>query len=83
MTTMPDELNSERTPVRLLTKRDVIQITSVSYPTIWAWMRAGTFPRSRIVGGQSRWRSDEIEEWLATLPVRQLKGDIASELQQS
>ena len=47
----------------------------VSFPTIWAWMRAGTFPRSRIVGGKSMWLSTEIEAWLAALPLRHLKGD--------
>jgi hypothetical protein len=37
------------------------------------------FPRARIVGqgpsSKSVWRSDEIEAWLAELPVRKLKGD--------
>jgi hypothetical protein len=36
-----------------------------------------TFPRSRIVGGKSIWRSDEVEAWLDALPVRTLKGDSA------
>jgi predicted DNA-binding transcriptional regulator AlpA len=63
------------TPLRLLGKSEVIAITGVSFPTLWTWMRAGTFPRSRAVGGQSKWRSDEIDEWLANLPVRALKGD--------
>jgi predicted DNA-binding transcriptional regulator AlpA len=40
-------------------------------------MRAGTFPRARIVGGRSMWRSDEIDQGLAGLPVRRLKGDEA------
>jgi predicted DNA-binding transcriptional regulator AlpA len=38
-------------------------------------MRAGTFPRSRVVGGKSMWLLSEIEEWMAALPVRRLKGD--------
>jgi hypothetical protein len=38
-------------------------------------MRNGTFPRSRVVGGRSMWRSDEIDAWLAALPIRPLKGD--------
>ena len=62
-------------PVRLLDKNDVLEITNVTFPTIWSWMRAGTFPRSRVVGGKSMWRSDEIDAWLAALPVRALKGD--------
>lgn len=59
----------------LLTKRDVLAITSVTFPTIWMWMRAGKFPRARVVGGRSMWLSTEIEAWLAQLPVRTLKGD--------
>jgi predicted DNA-binding transcriptional regulator AlpA len=61
--------------VRLLDKSDILSITHVTFPTIWSWMRAGTFPRSRVVGAKSMWRSDEIDEWLANLPTRTLKGD--------
>jgi predicted DNA-binding transcriptional regulator AlpA len=60
---------------RLLSKREVLAIVGVSYPTLWSMMRAGTFPRSRVVGGKSMWLSTDIEAWLATLPVRKLKGD--------
>jgi predicted DNA-binding transcriptional regulator AlpA len=60
---------------RLLSRPEVLAIVGVTYPTLWAWMRAGTFPRSRICGGRSMWRSDEIDEWLAELPIRPLKGD--------
>jgi predicted DNA-binding transcriptional regulator AlpA len=60
-------------PVHLLGKAKILKITGVSFPTVWAWMRAGTFPRSRIVGGKSMWRSDEIDAWLAGLPLRPLK----------
>ena len=42
---------------------------------IWAWMRAGTFPRSRAVQGRSMWLSTEIEAWMHALPRRALKGD--------
>jgi predicted DNA-binding transcriptional regulator AlpA len=65
--------------VRLLDKAEILEITGVTFPTIWTWMRAGTFPRSRIVGGKSMWRSDEIEAWLAGLPLRPLKGDAPSD----
>ena len=62
--------------IRLLTKPEVLLIAGgVSYPTIWSWMRAGRFPRSRVVGGKSMWRSDEVQLWLDALPVRPLKGD--------
>jgi predicted DNA-binding transcriptional regulator AlpA len=62
--------------LRLLAKPEVLLIADgISYPTLWSWMRAGTFPRSRIVGGKSMWRSDEVQAWLDALPLRPLKGD--------
>ena len=64
---------------RLLDKSQICKIANVSYPTIWAWMRAGKFPRARIVGGKSMWLTSEVAAWLAALPVRPLKGDEPSE----
>jgi predicted DNA-binding transcriptional regulator AlpA len=67
--------------VRLLTKKEVLDLTHVSYPTIWGWMRAGTFPRSRSLGhsGQKTqkivWLASEVESRMTNLPVRELKGD--------
>jgi prophage regulatory protein len=60
---------------RLLSKHDVVALTNLSYPTLWAWMRDGKFPRSRVVGGKSMWLSTEIDAWVAGLPKRRLKGD--------
>lgn len=65
--------------VCLLDKAEVLAIANVSFPTIWAWMRAGTFPRSRIVGGKSMWLSTDIDAWLTALPLRPLKGDETTE----
>jgi predicted DNA-binding transcriptional regulator AlpA len=62
-------------PTRLLSKRQVLDIANVSYPTLWVWMRQGSFPRSRAVGGKSMWVSTEIEAWMAALPLCRLKGD--------
>jgi predicted DNA-binding transcriptional regulator AlpA len=61
--------------VRLLSRPEVLSIVGVTYPTIWAWMRAGTFPRSVVIGGKSAWIASEIEDWLANLPRSRLKGD--------
>jgi predicted DNA-binding transcriptional regulator AlpA len=77
----PQHIHAARAPpphlprVRLLDKAEILAITNVSFVTIWTWMRAGTFPRSRMVGGKSMWLSTEIEAWLGALPVRPLKGD--------
>jgi predicted DNA-binding transcriptional regulator AlpA len=70
-------VHASRAPpdTRLLSKPEVLAIANVTYPTLWAWMRAGGFPRSRVVGGRSMWLSTEVEAWLAELPIRHLKGD--------
>jgi predicted DNA-binding transcriptional regulator AlpA len=65
---------------RLLDRHDVCALVGVTYPTIWEWMRDAKFPRSRIAGGKSVWLSTEIDAWLATLPVRRLKGDAPLEV---
>jgi predicted DNA-binding transcriptional regulator AlpA len=67
-----------RPAVQLLDKHEVLAIAGTSYVTLWSWMRAGKFPRGRIVGGKTKWRSDEIQCWLDGLPVRKLKGDPAA-----
>jgi predicted DNA-binding transcriptional regulator AlpA len=66
----------------LLDHHQVVALVGFSYQTIWAWMRAGKFPRSRAHGGgscKSVWLRTEIEQWLANLPVRRLKGDPSPE----
>ncbi len=75
----PKAVHASHEQVRLLDKNEVRAIVGVSFPTIWQWMRRGLFPRSRICRGRSVWRSDEIENWLARLPVRPLKGDAPEE----
>jgi len=65
-------------PARLLSRREVMERVPVSYPTIWKRMRAGTFPRSREIGGKVCWVESEIEKWIADLPVAKLKGDAAN-----
>lgn len=61
--------------VRLLRKAEVLAITGATYASIWAWMRQGRFPRSRLVGRELRWLSTEVDAWLANLPIMRLKGD--------
>jgi len=61
---------------RLLDKSQICKIANVTYPTVWAWMRQGKFPRARAVGGKSMWLTSEVDAWLAALPVRKLKGDV-------
>jgi predicted DNA-binding transcriptional regulator AlpA len=69
----------------LLSRHEIVALSGFTYPWLWQMMRAGKFPRSRIVGGKSMWLASEIDAWLAALPIRPLKGDTkaaASEAQQ-
>ena len=51
----------------------VIRRVGYSYPTLWRWMREGTFPMSFDVGSKTAWREDEIDAWLASRPRSNLK----------
>jgi prophage regulatory protein len=62
---------------RLLLNSALLELVPFSYPTIWKWMRAGTFPRSVRVGAKVAWYASEVEDWLAGLKRSALKGDDA------
>jgi predicted DNA-binding transcriptional regulator AlpA len=64
-----------RPGARLLSKGDVLDKVGVTYPTIWKLMREGAFPRSIVIGGKVLWREHEIDEYIARLPQRRLKGE--------
>ena len=59
--------------LQLLSRQEIIALTGISYPTIWAMTRRGNFPRAIVVGGKSKWRATEISEWLNSRPRRELK----------
>ena len=65
--------------LRLVTKGEVLERVGMSYPTLWSKMRAGTFPRSVVVGARVCWYAHEIDAWLRDLQRQQLKGDDANE----
>jgi predicted DNA-binding transcriptional regulator AlpA len=62
--------------MRLLSKGEILELTSISYVTLWEWMRAGRFPRAVAVGGRNMWHAHEVEAWMRALPRRRLKGDV-------
>ena len=54
---------------RALKLKEVIGLISLSSATIYRMMSRGEFPRPARVGQRAtRWRSDEVEEWLASRP---------------
>jgi prophage regulatory protein len=60
-------------PVKLLDRKTVLERVPLSYATIWKKMRAGTFPRSRDIGGKCAWIEREIDDWIADRPEVELK----------
>jgi predicted DNA-binding transcriptional regulator AlpA len=71
----PEAILAAQAPLRLLDRDQVCEIVNVTFPTLWAWMRSGKFPRSRVAGAKSMWLSTDVEAWMRTLPMRRLKGD--------
>jgi predicted DNA-binding transcriptional regulator AlpA len=64
-----------RPGARLLDRKELTAKVNLTYPTIWKLMREGAFPRSVVVGGKVLWREHEVDEYIARLPRRQLKGE--------
>jgi prophage regulatory protein len=60
-------------PIKLLSRKDVLERVPLSYATIWKMMRDGKFPRSRDIGGKCAWIEREIDKWIADRPEVQLK----------
>jgi predicted DNA-binding transcriptional regulator AlpA len=60
---------------RLLDRRELTGKVNLTYPTIWKLMREGAFPRSIVIGGKVLWREHEIDQYIARLPRRRLKGE--------
>jgi len=50
---------------RIISKKEVVKISSLSYTTIWRLERAGRFPaRVQLSDRRVGWYEDEIETWL-------------------
>jgi predicted DNA-binding transcriptional regulator AlpA len=75
----PEAILASQAPPRLLNRDQVCELVNVTFPTLWAWMRNGTFPRSRVAGAKSMWLSTDVEAWMRALPMRRLKGDADAE----
>jgi prophage regulatory protein len=72
--TTPKKL--KKPALRFISRKEVLSRVPVSYPTLWAMMRRGEFPRSRaIVGRRCVWVESEVEAWIARRPRVRLQGD--------
>jgi len=56
---------------QFIDRRGLLARVPLSYVTIWKRMRAGTFPRPRVLGGKNAWDLAEVEAFLNSLPRRQ------------
>jgi predicted DNA-binding transcriptional regulator AlpA len=70
-------VDTNQSPPRLIDKNELLRRVPFTFPTIWTWMRAGTFPRSRHTGGKTTWVESEVNEWILNRPIQKLKGDDA------
>jgi predicted DNA-binding transcriptional regulator AlpA len=61
---------------RLIDRNELLAKTALSYPKIWQLMCEGKFPRAKAAGGRTLWLESEIDAWIASLPMRQLKVDV-------
>ena len=65
----------------LISKREVLRRVPYSYPTVWAKMRKGEFPRSVKLdddGNKVAWFEDEIDEWIESRERVELKPSAAN-----
>ena len=50
-------------------RREVQELLGVSRPTLYRWLKLGTFPRPIKIGPQKiAWRRADIVEWIANRP---------------
>ena len=72
---------------KMISKRALLDLIPLSYPTIWQLMRRGKFPRSVKLGdgpnAKVAWYLDEVSEYQASLERTELKPSTAHAEQQA
>jgi len=66
---------SSTTPIKFLSREEVLALIGVSYVTLWTWIRDGKFPPAReLVGDAKRnkivWVESEVHDWMTSRPKR-------------
>ncbi len=63
---------ADTTDKLLLTASELAAMLGVNRSTIWTWHSGGKIPMPVQIGGITRWRKDEIQQWLdAGAPPRE------------
>jgi len=65
---------AEQPTLVFLSKAQVLKKIPVTAPTLWAWVRAGKFPRPRAISpNRTAWIEAEIDSWMQSRPHREYK----------
>lgn len=59
--------------MKFLKIKEVTAQTGCGKTKIYAMIKNGEFPQQYKIGTASRWRSDEVENWIKSRPVSQQK----------
>jgi prophage regulatory protein len=55
----------QRSGVRVLRQKQVLELLGISHSTLWEWVRKGRFPRPISLGPNTRaWLPEEIDQHL-------------------
>jgi predicted DNA-binding transcriptional regulator AlpA len=63
-------------PMRLLSKKQVLDLLGVTHVTLWDWVRKGHFPAGVVLGPEGghrttmRWIDTEVYHAIANMPRR-------------
>nr|DAP88270.1 MAG TPA: putative transcriptional regulator [Caudoviricetes sp.] len=58
-----------RQKMKLLKLKEVLEITACGKTKLYAMIKKDEFPRPCKIGSSSRWRSEEVENWIKTRPL--------------
>ena len=64
---------AEQPTLVFLSKQQVLKKIPVTAPTLWAWVRAGKFPRPRAIFNKTVWVAAEVDAWMQARPLREYK----------
>jgi excisionase family DNA binding protein len=60
-----DVVHGNKSDPLLIPAKEVARILGISERTVWRHQSSGTIPKPVRIGGNVRWRADEIREWVA------------------
>jgi prophage regulatory protein len=68
-----NDIEGEPPSLVFLSKKQVLAKVPVTAPTLWAWVRAGKFPRPRAIFNKTVWVAAEVDAWMQARPHREYK----------